>query len=234
MARARGRSRGPGHRAGITAEAVVLAARDVYTSEGISGLTMRAVAERLGVAANALYSHVPSKMDLVDALIEALLVEIVDPPPDLDWREGLVRLMSTGRVVLRRYADLMPLFLSRPTRGPNARRLGETTLRLLSLGGIEGAPAVAALRVLLVYTIGFAAQEAPRLQEPDDAGRKAASRRAFGTSGNHPRLRSLATELAEHPGDAVFETGLRWIIQGIESAGRAGSRISASSATSRG
>jgi len=218
MAARRGRRRGPGHRAGITAEAVVQAARDVYSSDGISGLTMRAVARTLDVAANALYSHVQSKMDLVEALIDSLLTEIGSPPADLDWREGLVWLMSESRSILLRYSDLMPLFLSRPARGPNARRLGETTLGLLALGGVEGAAAVTALRVLLVYTFGFAAQEAPRLLEPDDAARKAASRRAFGASEKHPRMRSLAGDLAEHPGKVVFETGLRWIIRGIESA----------------
>ena len=218
MAARRGRPRGPGHRAGITAESVVQAALDVYSSAGISGLTMRAVARRLDVAANALYSHVRSKMDLVEAVIDALLTAIASPPAEVDWRERLVWLMSESRSVLLRYSDLMPLFLSRPARGPNARRLGETTLGLLALGGVEGAAAVTALRVLLVYTFGFAAQEAPRLREPNNAARKAASRRAFGASEKHPRMRSLAGDLAEHPGDAVFQTGLRWIIRGIEGA----------------
>jgi TetR/AcrR family tetracycline transcriptional repressor len=207
--------RAPGERAGIQVDAVLAAALAVYTRDGLGGLTMRAVAKQLKVAPNALYSHVKSKKDLVDAVIDASLGQIEIPDQSMEWREALFRLMWTSRIVLLRYADLMPLFLSRPTRGPSALRLGEAALRFLFRGGIPDEAAVSALRILLAYTIGFAAQEAPRRDDPTDSEGLAETTRVYKSSSDQPNLRSLAVPLDRHPDDSAFETGLKWLISGI-------------------
>ncbi len=64
--------RGPGQRAGLSQPAVLAAARELLATAGVDGLTMRALARRLDVAPNALYSHVRSKTDLLDALLDDL------------------------------------------------------------------------------------------------------------------------------------------------------------------
>ena len=210
--------RAPGERAGIEVDAVLAAALAVYARDGLSGLTMRAVAKELEVAPNALYSHVKSKEDLVDAVIDALLGDIEIPDQSIEWREALFRLMWTSRIVLLQHADLMPLFLSRPTRGPSALRLGEATLRFLSRGGIRDEAAVSALRILLVYTIGFAAQEAPRRDDPTNSERLAETTRVYKSAYDQPHLQALAAPLAKHPDDSAFGTGLKWLIDGISNA----------------
>lgn len=216
-------ARRPGSRAGIGTAEVVASARAVYERDGLDALTMRGVARELGVAPNALYSHVPDKDGLVDLLIDALLGEIALPSGRLPWDVAVTRLMKNSRVVLLRHPALMAEFLGRPTRGPNALRLGEATLRLLARGGIEGTAAVTALRVLLVFTLGFAAMEAPRAADPDPAARTARSREAYATAGEHSR--ALAGPLARHPDDATFDLGLRWLLAGIASSnGAAGDR----------
>ena len=65
--------RGPGQRAGLTRAAVLDTAHALLAEEGLDALTMRALARRLGVAPNALYSHVPGKTELVDALLESVV-----------------------------------------------------------------------------------------------------------------------------------------------------------------
>jgi hypothetical protein len=109
----------------------------------------------------------------------------------------------------------MPEFLARPARGANALRLGETTLRFIEKGGVVGSAAVSALRVLLVYTIGFAAQESPRATDPDEERRHEDSIRAFSSDNQRPLSRAAAEQLAQHPGNAVFETGLGWLLNGL-------------------
>ena len=207
--------RAPGERAGIRVDAVLAAALAVYARDGLSGLTIRAVAKELEVAPNALYSHVTSKEGLVDAVIDASLGQIEIPDQSIEWREGLFRLMWASRIVLLRHADLMPLFLSRPTRGPSALRIGEATLGFLSRGGVRDEAAVSALRILLVYTIGFAAQEAPRRDDPLNSERVAETSRVYRSAYNHRHLQALAAPLAKHPDDSAFATGLKWLIGGI-------------------
>jgi len=217
-------TRAPGERAGIEAEAVLAAALRAYKRHGLAGLTMRSVARELRVAPNALYSHVKSKEGLVDAVIDALLGDVEIPDPSMEWRESLVELMSAARTVVLRNAELMPFFLSRPTRGPNALRLGESTLQFLSRGGIRDEAAVASLRILLVYAIGFAAQEAPRRADPSGGKRQAESVRVYASARDRPHLQALAVPLARHPDDTTFRTGLKWLIDGISNTFGGGSQ----------
>jgi TetR/AcrR family tetracycline transcriptional repressor len=219
--RGRTRRRGPGERAGLAREVVLEAARAISSREGLARLTMRRLAARLGVAPNALYSHFADKSALVEALADAVLGGVPLPPPgDPDWRAGLVHLMSESRRLLLAHAELIPVFLSRASRGPNALRLGEATLGLLARAGLEGAPAVQALQVLLVYTIGFAAHEAPRRADPDPQRRRALGEAAARSARGLPRVRLAAAELAHHPDDATFTIGLGWVIAGIADATR--------------
>jgi TetR/AcrR family transcriptional regulator, tetracycline repressor protein len=181
--------RGAGQRAGLSREVVLGAARRVADQHGVKGLTMRRLAAELSVMPNALYTYFPDKEALLDALIDRLLGDIdrVDPSHG-DWREGLVRVMDSSRRLLLAHPQLVPVFLARPGLGPNAIRLGEVTFQLLRRGGLEGARAVEAFRVLLIYSLGFAAYQAPRLQIDAEAR----ARRAEETFGSleHARTRT--------------------------------------------
>jgi TetR/AcrR family transcriptional regulator, tetracycline repressor protein len=206
-----GRSRG--QRAGLTREAVLEAARQIADSQGLEKLSMRALAAELGVAPNAIYSHVAGKGELLDALLDSLLGEIQPPATD-DWREALIGVMDQSRQLLVDHPSLIPEFLSRPTRGPNALRLGELCIDLLARGGIQGELAVRAFRSLLVHSLGFAAYEAPRLGDPDRAGRVARSVDFFGSSPNQ-NVRAVAGELAQLPDRDEFLASLDWMLDGV-------------------
>ncbi len=217
--RAKHPSRQPGKRAGLTTESVIAAAMAAYSRKGASALSIRSVAAELAVAPNALYSHVESKDALIGEVIDRILGGIDAPQADMNWREAIRLLMIRSRAVLLQHPTLMPEFVARPARGANALRLGEVTLRFLEIGGVTGAAAVSALRVLLVYTIGFAAQESPRATDPDEATRHEESVRAFSSDRRRPLSNAAAEQLAQHPGDAIFETGLDWLLDGIADSG---------------
>ena len=208
--------RRPGNRAGLDAERVLEAARDLTRQGGIEALTMRRLAGSLGVAPNALYSHYPDKSALLDAVLDSLLSEVettgLDDP---DWRAGLVRLMTASRQMLLDHADLLPQLMSRPMRGRNASRLGEITLALLERGGITGPEAVPALRSLLTYTFGSVVMDAPRRADPDPVRRTAESVAAFSARSEEARVARLAEPLSRPPSDLDFEVGLRWLIDGM-------------------
>lgn len=150
--------RRPGQRAGLTRAAVLTAARDLVAEGGGDALTMRALARRLEVAPNALYSHVPSKTALLDDLLDDLLALVAAPGPDADPVAGLTAVLSSTYAVLVAHPDLVPLYLARQgARGPNAVRLGELMDALLGRAGLDGGTVPLARRVLIVHTIGFAA-----------------------------------------------------------------------------
>src|SRR6266511_1432388 len=209
--------RGPGHRAGLRPEVVIAAARSLSRREGLAAVTMRRLAADLGVAPNALYSHFADKTALLDAVLDDVIGEVEPPNPHaVDWAEGLVALMGQTRRLLLDHAELIPLFLSRPRRGRNAIRLGEVTLQLLARGGIQGEPAVRALRALLVYSFGSAALQAPWLTEPQPDQRHARSQAALAAAPQEfPNVARLAALLGRQPTDEDFQAGLRWLLAGI-------------------
>ena len=218
------RPRTAGQRAGLSREAVLGAARRIADEEGVDRLTMRRLATELGVVPNAVYTYYPDKEALLDALLDDLLagVEIGDPD-QADWRDGLVRLMDASRRLLLAHPRLVPLFLARPGLGPNAARLGELSFRLLRRGGLEGDRAVEAFRVLLTYSLGFAAFQAPRL-EVDAGARAEAAEAPFAglPEDEFPEIRGLASQVAEPTTDRHFHTGLRWLLDGVSAAPREG------------
>jgi TetR/AcrR family tetracycline transcriptional repressor len=212
----RPRQRVPGQRAGLTRELVLAAARRIADAEGVDRLTMRRLAAELGVLPNALYTYVPDKEALLDALIDDLLAGIeAEDPAAGDWREGLARVMDSSRRLLLAHPQLVPEFLARPGLGPNAARLGEITFGLLRRGGLEGERAVEAFRALLIYSLGFAAFQATRL--PDDPARSARAEAAFASlpEDRFPEMRRLASHLAGPTTDRQFHTGLGWLLDGI-------------------
>ena len=122
------------------------------------------------------------------------LAEVRIPADDTDRPlESIWALMTSSYEVLLEHADLVPVYLARQgSSGPRAQRLGEVTLGLLERAGVSGERAREGLRVLIVYTIGFAAIN------PGTSG----------TIGTGPRL--TANELRHN-----FERGLRWLLAGI-------------------
>lgn len=186
--------RTPGQRAGLTRDAVLTAAQSLLAEHGLDGLTMRRLANRLGVAPNALYSHVSNKTALIDDLLDDTLAAVHTPDVDrTDPADGLTTIMTSTYGVLVTHSDLVPLYLARQgARGANAERLGLIMLRLLAQAGLTGDAAHEARRVLIVYTIGFAALATP---SPVDA--------------------DADTPLDEESVRANFQAGLRWLLAGI-------------------
>lgn len=220
-ARAAGSPRTAGQRAGLTGGDVLACALGLAEREGLEQVTMRRLAAELGVSPNSLYTYFPDKTAILDALFDAILGELEPPDPDVgEWQDALAELMRASRRLLLAHPRLAALFLARPG-GANAMRLGEATFRILARGGVQGKRAVDACRALLTYTLGFAAMEVPRAVEPEGGERieRAAALIEGLDAEEFAATRSLARELAAHPGDAEFDAGLRWLIGGLRESG---------------
>ena len=114
--------------AGLTKAAIVQAALDLLDEAGMDGLTVRALASRLGVQAPALYWHVRSKQALLDEMATQIWRQIGDVmaglPADLPWREVMRTYAATVREATarppRRGQGLQRYDADRPGRGPAA------------------------------------------------------------------------------------------------------------------
>ena len=115
----------------LTKERVLHAAVALAERNGIEAMTMRKLADELGVGAMTLYYHVPNKEQLLDAMVDIVFGEIELPTTDVDWRTAMRRRALSTRAVLNRHRWAVGLMESRLTPGPNSLRLHDAVLGCL-------------------------------------------------------------------------------------------------------
>jgi TetR/AcrR family transcriptional regulator, tetracycline repressor protein len=205
----------------LTANQVVAEARRIAAQQGVQSLTMRRLADALGVVPNALYTYFPDKDAILDAVLDDLLGDVEPSGRGSSWRLSLASLMSSYRRILLRQSGLIALTVSRPMYGPNALRLREDMLTLLRKGHLADADAVSAYLTLFAYTTGFVAFETARVPGKRDAEQRAHGYRLHASlpEETFPSTRALAARLAKRPGDREFMRGLHGVIAGFSTVG---------------
>ena len=193
---------------------VLLAALALVDRVGPDALTMRRLAEELGVAAMSLYHHVHSRDDLLDGLSELLVAEIVVPEGgDVPPGEALRRFAHGVRGVANAHPAAFQLVGMRPLRTPAALVPVEAALSALRRSGLPDDEAVHAYRALVSYARGFALAEIAGFtleSAPPTGALPPAPIDAF------PSIRALSPWLDDAGArDPAFEFGLGALLAGI-------------------
>lgn len=207
----------PGSRSrlGLTHEAIVAAAGELLKEHGVAGVTMRRVAERLGVGTMTLYGYFSDKDALLDAIIDASGAELVPPAPEGDWKASMRTLMLALHDQLIEHPFLVELRLRRPIVSREAMRWTEAALAILGRAGLSPGQAAQTFRPLFVYTFGHAAFV---LRADERAVVNRARAAVLGLpAGEYPLVTAAAQELAQVLiGQEPYEFGLDLLLDGIE------------------
>jgi AcrR family transcriptional regulator len=136
--------------------AQVLRAAVRYVDEhGLDALSMHKLGAALGVKAMSLYKHVANKDDVLDGIVDELWTEIPAEPPAGDWRAAVRTLAGSLRELVHRHPHAAPLLTSRRALPEHALRVCQTYLRIMREGGVPEQCAVALLRTIVTYGIGY-------------------------------------------------------------------------------
>ncbi|MEV8098114.1 TetR/AcrR family transcriptional regulator C-terminal domain-containing protein [Kitasatospora sp. NPDC085879] len=190
-------------------QAIAAAALDVVDTAGPDGLTMRALADRLGVKAASLYNHVAGKDELLDDIAELVNAEIdLTPLDDPDWRRGLARYAHGYRAVFLRHPNTIALLARRRVEADRQLLTYDALLAALTRAGLDPADAAEAAAALDYLVLGSAL-------ETFTAGftRSPAEYRP-----RHPALAgALEASAARGPGldDRGFTLALRLLLDGL-------------------
>ncbi|WBB80801.1 TetR/AcrR family transcriptional regulator [Micromonospora sp. WMMD882] len=128
------RTRERPHRKGrtdLTVDRIVHAAITLADTDGLPALSMRRVAEHLGVGTMSLYTHIPGKGELLDVMLDTVHGE-PDPeptPPDADWRARLAAIARNAWARYLRHPWLLQVATTRPPLGPHVIARYEHDLR---------------------------------------------------------------------------------------------------------
>jgi AcrR family transcriptional regulator len=162
-------------RSGLTLKAIVTAALEIADTEGLDALSMRNVAELLGVGAMSLYTHVPGKSELIDLMIDTAygeLYESVELPSQQpgDWRDALRFIAQQNWDLYRRHPWMLQIMTGRPVLGPHTSLKYEAELRPLDNLGLSDVEMDAALTLVLTHVEGCARAQATLERTQRDTG----------------------------------------------------------------
>jgi AcrR family transcriptional regulator len=209
----------PDERAPLSRERVLRGAVAVADAAGIGALTMRSLANELGVKPMSLYYHVANKDEILDGIVDHVFSEIELPRADGEWRSEIRRRATSARRVLRCHPWAIGLMESRPTPGPATLRHHDVIIGTLRGAGFTVAMTAHAYALLDAYVYGFALQEAALpFRGPDEAAGVAEPMMERFPVGEYPHLVELATEHVLQPGydfGDEFEFGLDLILDAL-------------------
>ena len=149
IAGTRGR-RGP--RPGLSVERIVRAAIGIADRDGLEAVTMRRLADSLGVRPMALYTYVPGKSELLDLMLDSVYGDMPRAALlDDGWRERLVAVARDNRALFELHPWAAAVSTSRPPLGPGLMSKYEHELSALAHAGLDDVEIDAALTFLLDF-----------------------------------------------------------------------------------
>lgn len=208
----------PLNRVPLSREQVLHAALQLADESGIEALSMRKLAQKLGVKAMSLYNHIANKDDLIDGIVDRVVNEIEVPDLGLDWQVAMRRrAISAHGTLLRHSWATMPL-VSRVNVGPAMLRYVDATLGCLREAGFSLEMADHAWNAMDSHIYGFTLQELNFPFEPEDYAEAAKSGLPLIPSAQYPYLNQLTHAVIERRYNGLhnFEFGLDLLLNGLE------------------
>lgn len=227
-------TRGP--KQGLTADGIAAGAIEIADAEGLAALSMRKVAERLGVSTMALYTYVPSKAELIDLMLDTAYGEAVPADPaEGDWRERLERVARDNWAMFRRHPWMLQVAaLARPVLGPNAVAKYDHELRVVDGIGLDEVEMDSVVSLVTGHAEAAARRAAEMAQTERDSGRTDAQwweviapllEQAY-EPGRYPVADRVGPVVgnalqAAYAPEHAFEFGLQRVLDGVEALVRA-------------
>ncbi|MGD1862564.1 MAG: TetR/AcrR family transcriptional regulator [Leptolyngbyaceae cyanobacterium] len=202
---------------------VLQAAIALADEMGLKALSMRKLAQRLGVEAMSLYNHIKNKDDLLDGMVEQVVAEIQfpaesGPAAKKDWKQAMRQRAQSAHKVLLRHPWATLVMISRANVGPVMLRYVDATLGCLVEAGFSLATADHIWNAIDSYLYGFTLQQLNFPFDPEDYAAAAGGYLEQLPEQEYPYLHRLTRQVAEkqYTGLHQFETGLDVLLDGLE------------------
>lgn len=163
------RSRGPKPR--LDVDRIVDTAIGIADAEGLPALSMRRVADQLGVGAMSLYTYVPGKAELIDLMLDTVNDETARPD-DVPggWRAKLELIARENWALHRRHPWMLQVATTRPPLGPNVSAKYEYELAAVDGIGLADLEMDAVLDLVLAHATGAARRVVETAQVQQNTG----------------------------------------------------------------
>jgi len=214
----------PAGRPRLSKRAVTDRALKLADADGLEALTIRKLAQDLGVTPMALYWHFRSKEDLLEGVAEQVWSEIDVPvDPSVPWPVQLQRGLESLISVLRAHPAAPQLLLEHEKRSEAALRAAEAALEILLGAGFDSQQASEIARSTLWTGIMLVMSEPGWAPELSGDERAEEQRRneiflAMLPAARYPRLVECATPMANCDPEFHYRLGVELFIAGVTAA----------------
>ncbi len=195
----------------LSLERIVATAVELLDADGLDGLSMRRLADRLGSGAMSLYWHVSNKEAVFDLALDSVLEYRPRKARAKDWRAEVVHMLEDWRASMLLHpwsASLLP----RRALGPNILSRLEMLSTTLSGAGVADGDLNAAIWSLWNYVMGATVTRGTYDLSEDD--RAAAQQRLTLLSERYPTI-ERSRLLLDDDWDGTFRKGLDFLLDGI-------------------
>ena len=202
----------------LTADRALDEAMALADADGLTGLTMRKLAQRLGVEAMSLYYHLPNKDALLDGMVDRVYTEVSLPESHEPWQPAMKRRAESLRAALLRHPWAVELLDNRSTPGPATLAHHEAIIRNLRESDFTWSLTAHTLSVIDAYVFGFVIQETQLPFETPEDSQELAEEIMAGMASAFPYLTQFTMEHVMQPGydySKEFDYGLTLVLQGL-------------------
>ncbi len=197
---------------------VLRAAIKLADKSDIKSLTMRKLAQTLGVEAMSLYNHVANKEEVLNGIVDIVVAEIDVPDIGTDWQQAMRKRATSAHTVLLRHPWMSMLIVSRINIGPAMLNYVNATVGCLREAGFSYEMADRAWNAIDSHIYGFTLQELNFPIDPSAYADTAADYLSLVPPQQYPYLNALAHQVIDGTHDGVhdFNFGLELILDALE------------------
>lgn len=210
----------PRARTPLTRERAIAQAVALADTDGIAALTMRALAQALGVEAMSLYHHLANKDEILNGMVDFIFDKIELPAPSTDWKAVMRHRANSMRSTLKKHRWGLGLLESRKNPGVATVRHHDAVIGCFRYAGFSLPLTAHAYALVDSYIYGFVLQELNLpLETPEQTTELAGSIMSMFPPGEFRHLVELTMGHVMQPGYAYaneFDWGFELILEGIE------------------
>ncbi|MCZ8520480.1 MULTISPECIES: TetR/AcrR family transcriptional regulator C-terminal domain-containing protein [Paenibacillus] len=206
-------------------ERIVTAVLEMLQEMSLEQITMRGIADSLGVKAASLYYHVKDKEELLHLLAERISLEVPFPDQGLPWQEQLKQWALNFRRTLHQYRSSVPIMGATIAASPNRLSHIEYLYRVLADAGFADAHIPWLAAMLKNHVLSYAEEEI-RLQDraarehtedAEEMSRRYAQQFQSLPPEQYPHMIRLAARTTAMDGDQEFGFALEVLLEGFRS-----------------
>jgi AcrR family transcriptional regulator len=206
----------------LSKERVLGAAVALADAQGVEALSMRRLAQELGVVPMALYKHVANKDELLDGMVDVVVGEIDPPAGGTDWKTAMRRRVLSARGALLRHPWASRVMESRTSPTPAVLAYMDSMIGMFRAGGFSIDLTHHAMHAMGSRLLGFSQE---LFDETADVGPGMDAETLRELAGTFPHITELVVAITHDQASVVgvgcddqfeFEFALDLMLDGLE------------------